>query len=514
MLFADLVETSLTVASTRSRLAKRDALAALLTGAEPADIEIVVAYLAGELRQRRTGVGWASLRDLPVPAAEPSLTLAEIDAELQRISELSGTGSARQRSDSIAGLFARATAAEQKLLRGLISGEIRQGALDSSMLDAIAAASGLPLPDIRRAVMLRGATGPVAVAALVDGTVAHFTLTVGRPVRPMLASTAPDTDGALAKIAGMASIDSKARRNPDPGPQGRRRGPPLHPQSRRHHRPAPGGRGNRARPAGGAGHPWTVRCWPSMPRAGRDRSRRRRRATASQSEPAVPASVFFFDVLAVDDEILIDHPLRARLARLDAIVAPANRVERLVTAEPREAAGFFAAAVAGGQEGVVVKDLSAPYEAGRRGAGWIKVKPRHTLDLVVLAVEWGSGRRQGLLSNIHLGARDPENNGWVMLGKTFKGMTDEMLAWQTRTVHRAGHRAGRPRRPGPSGAGRRDRLRRSPALDALPRRPGPAIRPGTALPRRQAGGRGRHHRPGPNPLRGPVRYCRRSRHLG
>ncbi|MCW2530144.1 MAG: ligase ATP-dependent Dnl1 [Pseudonocardiales bacterium] len=430
MLFADLVATSQAVAATRSRLAKRDALAELLRGADPGDIEIVVAYLAGELRQRRTGVGWASLRGLPEPALDPSLGLAEIDGELERISELSGSGSAGLRTAAVQNLFARATAPEQKFLRGLISGEIRQGALDSAMLDAVAVASGIPLAEVRRAVMLRGATGPVALAALTRGDISEFALTVGQPVRPMLASSAADVAAAMDKIGGLASIDTK-----------------LDGIRVQAHKDGDAVRlFTRSLDDITTRLPEVVTLVRSLTvdrvildgevlmidESGRPRPFQETASrTASQGEPVAHVSAFFFDVLAVDDEILIDEPLRVRLERLDQVVPEIARVGRCQTADPLVAEEFFAAAVESGQEGVVIKALDAPYEAGRRGAGWIKVKPRHTLDLVVLAVEWGSGRRSGLLSNIHLGARDPETGGWVMLGKTFKGMTDEMLAWQT-----------------------------------------------------------------------------------
>ncbi|MEP6981145.1 MAG: ATP-dependent DNA ligase, partial [Nakamurella sp.] len=197
-----LVSTSAAVAGTRSRLAKRDALAALLTAAEPADIELVVSYLGGRLRQRRTGIGHATLKALPDPAAAPALTVTEVDAELDRISDLNGSGSAAARTAAVHELFGRATAPEQGFLRRLITGEIRQGALDSTVLDALAMAASVPLPVIRRAVMLAGATGPVAVAALTGGAdaVATFGLRVGIPVRPMLAASAPDVGAALAKI--------------------------------------------------------------------------------------------------------------------------------------------------------------------------------------------------------------------------------------------------------------------------------------------------------------------------
>jgi DNA ligase-1 len=278
--------------------------------------------------------------------------------------------------------------------------------------------------------MLRGATGPVAFAALTRGDISEFALTVGQPVRPMLASTAPDVAAAMAKIGAVASIDTKldgirvqAHKDGDIVRLFTRSLDDITirlPEVVTLVRGLPVGRvilDGEVLMIDDAGRPR-----PFQETASR---------TASQGEPVAHVSAFFFDVLAVDDEILIDQPLSARLERLDQLVPSTARVGRCQTADPLVAQGFFAAAVESGQEGVVVKALDAPYEAGRRGAGWIKVKPRHTLDLVVLAVEWGSGRRSGLLSNIHLGARDPETGGWVMLGKTFKGMTDEMLAWQT-----------------------------------------------------------------------------------
>jgi DNA ligase 1 len=429
-----LVATSQVVAATRSRLAKRAALADLLRQAEPADVEILVAYLAGELRQRKTGIGWSSLRALPPPAGEPSLTVADVDARLQAISALSGPGSAGRRATAVAELFGAATAAEQDFLRRLIGGEIRQGALDSSMLDALAEASGVPLALIRRAVMLRGATGAVAVAALTGGhaAVAQFDLAVGTPVRPMLASSAPDVAAALEKIgAGVAvGIDVKLD---GIRIQAHKLGDEVRLFTRSLDdvtvRLAEVVAQVRAMPVARAildGEVLAVDA-TGRPRPFQETAAR----AATHAEAATTVSAFFFDALVIDDDVLIDVALSDRLRRLDQIVPSGQRIARLVTADAEEATGFFANALAAGQEGVVVKALDAPYAAGRRGAGWIKVKPRHTLDLVVLAVEWGSGRRRGTLSNIHLGARDPTTDGWVMLGKTFKGMTDEMLAWQT-----------------------------------------------------------------------------------
>ncbi len=459
VLFADVVATSQAVAATRSRLAKRDALVTLLRNAAGDDIPIVVAYLAGELRQRRTGIGWASLRAMPDAAAAPLLSVVEVDSRLQAISLLAGPGSAAARTAAVAALFAAATAPEQSFLRRLIGGEIRQGALDSAMVDAVAVAADVPLVQVRRAVMLAGGSGAVAVAALTRGRegVGEFDLQVGRPVRPMLAASAPDVTAACAKIGAdkQVAVDVKID---GIRIQAHRDGTDV----RLFTRSLDDVTGRLPEVVA------AMRCLPvdraildgevialgsdGRPRAFQETASRT--ATASSTPPSptttsaknaeppadsapggnggsYPLSVFFFDALVLDNDVLLDLPLADRLRRLDAVIPAANRVSRVITADVGTAQRHFDVCVAGGHEGVVVKALDAPYEAGRRGAGWIKVKPRHTLDLVVLAVEWGSGRRAGLLSNIHLGARDPDTGGFVMLGKTFKGMTDEMLAWQT-----------------------------------------------------------------------------------
>jgi len=434
MLLYDVAAASSAVAATSSRLAKRSLLAAVLSSAPVDDLEIVVSYLAGELRQRRTGIGWATLGAPPAPATEPSLTIAEVDAEFERASMLSGPGSAAQRTTMVAGILSRATAAEQRLLRGLVFGDVRQGALDAAVLDAVAVASGVPLALVRRAAMLRGASGPVAVAAMNGGgqAVAAFGLTVGQPVRPMLAASAPDVAAALVKSGVPACLDVKLdgvriqvhRRGDDVRIFTRSldditaRLPEVCDVVRSL------GRSSLILDGEVLILDSTGRPRPFQETAARTASHQ---AAGTRGRP-VP---FFFDVLHVDAVDLIDEPLSTRLATLDDLLPPECRVARLATDDPEAAQRFFDEAVAAGQEGVVVKALDAPYDAGRRGSSWVKVKPRHTLDLVVLAVEWGSGRRQGWLSNIHLGARNPDGGGFVMLGKTFKGMTDEMLAWQT-----------------------------------------------------------------------------------
>ncbi len=438
---SDVVATSQAVTATRSRLAKREALVDLLKRADRDDVEVAVAFLSGALRQRRTGVGWASLRDLPDPASTSSLNVAEVDAAFEAISRMSGAGSAAARLEAVSALMSRATDDEQQFLRGLVHGELRQGALETSLVDAIAAAADVPLASVRRAVMLRGAVGPVAVAALTGGqpAVEAFGLTVGQPVKPMLASAAPDMAAAFGKLRVGADdsevcVDTKLD---GIRIQVHKRGGEVRVYTRslddittRLPEVVAAAEGLSVREAVLDGEAIAL-DGAGRPRPFQETSSR----TASHLDeltgpPGTAVTPFFFDCLHVDGEDLIDLPLRDRLSQLDAVTPESTRINRLITSSAQDAADFFAKAVAAGQEGVVVKDLAAAYDAGRRGAAWIKVKPRHTLDLVVLAVEWGSGRRQGWLSNIHLGARDPAG-GFVMLGKTFKGMTDEMLAWQT-----------------------------------------------------------------------------------
>ena len=435
MLLADLAAASEAVSGTTRRTEKVAAVAAALRSADRDEVPVVVAYLSGELRQRRTGVGWASLRDLPAPVPDPTLGVSEVDAVLADVAGLAGAGSQGERVRRVADLFGRATEPEQRLLRGLLTGELRQGALEGVMLAAVAQAAAVPLADVRRAAMLRGAVGPVAQAALAGGTeaLAAFRLQVGRPVQPMLASTATDIADAMSRL-GEAAVEWK-----------------LDGVRVQVHR------------SGGDVSVWTRSLdeitdrVPEVVEAalllpvrdvvldgeaialnpdGRPRpfqqtgSRVSSRVDVTAARAAAPLSTYVFDVLHLDGEDVLDRPGRDRAEALEAAVPEPLRVPRVVTADVAVAAAVLAGAVAQGHEGVVAKALDAPYEAGRRGTGWLKVKPRHTLDLVVLAAEWGHGRRRGWLSNLHLGARDPAG-GWVMLGKTFKGLTDEMLAWQT-----------------------------------------------------------------------------------
>ncbi|MDV3222025.1 ATP-dependent DNA ligase [Intrasporangium sp.] len=441
---ADVVATSRTVATTSSRTAKVEALAACLAHASadgPETVEVVAAHLAGALPQRRLGVSWRGLRSLPEPAAGTSLTVLEVDAAATELASVSGSGSAARRSALVRSLFGRATADEQQWLRGLITGETRQGAGDGVMLQAIAKAAGVPDAAVRRAVMLAGHAGPVARAALHGGAeaLARLTLDVGRPLRPMLAGSAPDVAAALAAIGDEALVETKLdgirlqahvdRRGPIPDVRLFTR--TLEEVTDRMPEIVEALAELEVDTAVLDGEVIALRD-DGRPEPFQVTGAR----TASSADPErlrtdVPLTPYFFDLLHVDGEDLVDETAHTRWGRLALTVPGAWLPPRVRTADVDEAQAFFDDIVRAGHEGVVVKDPSLPYAAGRRGPGWIKVKPRHTLDLVVLAVEWGSGRRRGWLSNIHLGARDAETGELVMLGKTFKGMTDEMLRWQT-----------------------------------------------------------------------------------
>lgn len=424
VLFAELAAATEDVRSLPGRKAKVLRLADALRALDPGERAAGAGFLAGAPRQRALGVGWASLRSVPEPAAGASLTVAEVDAAFSALAEMSGAGVVAARRDALAALFGRATAPEQAYLRALIVGDLRQGALAAVVGDAIARAADVPLAVVRRALMLRGDLGAVAVAALEGGVGAleAFRLEVGRPIAPMLAQTAPDVEAALAKT-GPAAVEYKLdgariqvhRSGSEVGIFTRTLDDVTErlPEVVAAALALPGlafvldGEAIALR-ADGRPHPFQVTGARFASRAGGG---------------GVPLTPVFFDLLHLDGEDLLDRPGSERAAALSALVPASWRVRR---GGPE----LLSAALEAGHEGVVVKALDAPYEAGRRGAAWVKVKPVHTLDLVVLAVEWGSGRRRGWLSNLHLGARGPDG-GFVMLGKTFKGLTDSLLAWQT-----------------------------------------------------------------------------------
>jgi DNA ligase-1 len=425
----DLVTTFDAVRATRSRKAKIAAVADCLRAAGD-DVFVVATYLSGALTQRRTGVGWRSLTDLPPPADEPSLTVAAVDAAFVEIAAASGAGSKAERRRLLDALFGAATEPEQRLLGGLITGEIRTGALEGVLVEGIAAAYEIPAPVVRRAVMLAGSAPFVAREASTGGeeALAAIGLEVGRAVQPMLAGSAPDLAAGLEAVGLPCLVDGKLdgiriqvhRAGSDVSVWSRSlddltgRFPELVQLAR-------------SLPAESFvldGEALLVDD-DGRPRAFQDTASRSMTVTASD----LAMSSFFFDVLHVDGRDLIDAPAVERSDMLSQLVPSEQLVPRVLAETPEAAAEFQAKVLEDGHEGVVLKGVDSTWEAGRRGSGWVKVKPRHTLDLVVIAVEWGSGRRHGTLSNIHLGARD--GDGWVMLGKTFKGMTDEMLAWQT-----------------------------------------------------------------------------------
>jgi len=437
---ARLAETSRRVAEARGRLEKVGLLASALAAAPPDEVELAAAYLCGTVPQPRLNVGWATLRAaLPEPAAEPSLELREVDAAFDRIARAAGAGSAAERQRLLRELLARASAEEQRFLSALIMGELRQGALEGLVAEAVAKAARVPSERVRRALMLAGDLPSVAKAALLEGEagLARHAIQLFRPVLPMLAETAEDEAEALAEL-GEAALEWKldgARVQIHKG------GDEVRVFSRRLNdvtaavpelveavRALPArelildGEAIALRPDG-TPYPFQV----TMRRFGRKLEVDRLRAE-------LPLRQFFFDLLYLDGAALLDEPLARRLEALGAALPAELVIPRVVTASPDRAREFLRSALERGHEGIMAKALDARYEAGRRGAQWLKVKRARTLDLVVLAAEWGHGRRRGWLSNLHLGARDPATGGFVMLGKTFKGMTDEMLEWQTRKL--------------------------------------------------------------------------------
>ncbi|MFL9682870.1 MULTISPECIES: ATP-dependent DNA ligase [Streptomyces] len=446
MLLARVAEVSRQVAAAPARSRKIALLAELFAEATPEESPLVIAYLSGRLPQGRIGVGWSTLKRVVPPAVppvvEPALTLAEVDAALDALAGVAGPGVQAERARRVGELFAAATVEEQELLVRLLSGEVRQGALDAVALEGVAKAAAMPAGDLRRAVMLEGALPPVARAVLAEGPSAldRFTLRVGRPVQPMLAHTAGSVTEAVEALGPCAveekldgiriqvhregeevrvhtrSLDDITARLPEvvavaleaPSESYILDGEliALDPDS--------------GRPA----------AFQSI--AGRVGSR----IDVGGARAALPLTPVFFDVLAADGEALVDRPGRERHAVLARLLPADRRVRRVEVTAPDDPAQrsaaerFFTETLARGHEGVLVKALDAPYVAGRRGRTWLKVKPVHTVDLVVLAVERGHGRRTGHLSNLHLGARTADG-GFAMVGKTFKGLTDRMLRWQT-----------------------------------------------------------------------------------
>jgi DNA ligase-1 len=437
MLLAEVVGTSQRVADTTRRLEKIDRLAGLLRRLAIDEVEPVVAFLSGRARQGRIGIGWATLREAGAEAAAgPVLTIQEVDHTLESLAIVQGRGSEQHKRALLNSLMARATAPEQAFLTGLLMGEIRQGALEGIMLEALAKASGTDPREVRRAVMMAGDISRVARSVLESGGagLAQYSVQLFRPVQPMLAQSAEDISDALQDL-GEAALEYKfdgAR------VQVHRSGDEVRIFSRRLNEVTDAVpeivEAVRALPVkelildgevlslmpDGRPQPFQV----TMRRFGRKLDVERMRSE-------LPLQPYWFDLLYLDGQSLLDEPQHRRFQALEGMARPETVAAHQVTADHERAAAFLRDALEQGHEGIMAKDPSAPYAAGARGQSWLKVKKAHTLDLVILAAEWGHGRRRGWLSNLHLGARNPAKGGFAMLGKTFKGLTDEMLAWQT-----------------------------------------------------------------------------------
>ncbi len=433
---AEVVRASDRVAATPSRLGKVNALAALLRRLEPRELEIAIPFLSGETRQGRLAVPFSALRAARASGSSGSLTLDDVDRAFHTLKATKGKGAAERRAATLRDLFGRATAAERDFLIRLIAGELRQGALEGVMLEAIAAAACLPPAEVRRAANFAGALAPVASAALAEGRhgLARFTVQLMRPVMPMLAQPAADPEAALAAF-GSALIEwkldgARVQVHKD-GAQVKVFTRSLKEVTAAVPEVIEAALAAPARSLILDGEAIALRR-DGAPQPFQDTMRRfGRKVDDATAREALPLSVFFFDCMFCDGVPLVDEPLERRRAALAGAVRPEHLAPAQASRTAEEARTFYDAVLARGHEGIMVKALDSAYEAGRRGGSWLKVKRAHTLDLVVLAAEWGSGRRKGWLSNLHLGALDG-SGGFVMLGKTFKGLTDAMLEWQTR----------------------------------------------------------------------------------
>jgi DNA ligase-1 len=439
---ANLVGTSQRVGAASARRTKVRELASFLKALPPDEIETAVHYLSGEMTQGRIGIAYKALRVAAATEAanEELLSIVEVDRSLAAIAAIRGAGSAARRAEALRALFSRATPAEQEFLLRLVVGELRQGALAGVMLEAIAAAADVPVTEVRRAAMYSKSLGAVARAALLEGAeaLARFQLELFVPAAPMLAQTADDVAEALTMLGGEAAFEWKMD-------GARIQVHKLSDEVRIYTRSLNEVTGavpeivevvrtfgaqtlvldgeaiafdSSERP-----HPFQI----TMRRFGR-------KLNVESLRTKLPIRAFFFDCLHFDGRSLADRPTFERVQALAEAVPAPLRIPRLVTSAEAEASAFYEAAIKAGHEGLMAKSLDAPYEAGNRGAGWLKIKRAHTLDLIVLAAEWGHGRRTGKLSNLHLGALDLGKAEYVMLGKTFKGLTDAMLEWQTKEL--------------------------------------------------------------------------------
>ncbi len=437
MLLANVVKTSAQVAGTPGRLAKVALLADLLRELSPVEIEIVVSFLSGFIRQGRTGIRFTVVRDAAAASAPvATLEIVEIDNALANLSNIRGKGSAQQKRDQLLQLMVRATAAEQQFLKELLLGSLRQGALEGVMFEALARASGAPAERIRRAAMMAGDTAKVARSLLETGesALAAYNIQLFQPVHPMLAQPAADPESALKDMGEAAleyKIDGARIQVHRSGADVRVYTRALNDVTASAPEVVEAALAIPARElildgevisfaADGSPQPFQV----TMRRFGR-----KTELAAMRSE--VPLTPVWFDLLYCNGEPLIDHPQAERFAILSGLSPAANLIPHATTSNLETAEAFLSASLASGHEGIMAKDQASLYIAGARGCNWLKIKKVHTLDLVILAAEWGSGRRKGWLSNLHLGARDTLAGGFAMMGKTFKGMTDEMLRWQT-----------------------------------------------------------------------------------
>jgi DNA ligase-1 len=441
-LLASLVDTSRRVGATSARLGKVRELAATLRALAPDEIEIGVSYLAGETRQGRFGIGYAALSEASagVGAREATLSLTEVNRRLDEIAALRGAGTAARRTEALRELFSFATSDEREFLIRLLLGELRQGALAGVMVDAIASAAEVAVSDVRRALMYSKSLGAVARVALLEGSsgLERFQLQILWPVAPMLAQTAADPAEALRELGGEAAFEWKmdgARI------QVHRAGDTIRVYTRSLNdvtaaipEIVESVRSLAMRDvildgeaiafnADGRPYPFQV----TMRRFGR-------KLDVEALRAELPIRAYFFDCLRLEGRTLADLPARERFQALDQALPEQLRIPRLITRSEAEAQAFYDSALSAGHEGLMAKSLDSSYEAGNRGASWLKIKRAHTLDLVVLAAEWGHGRRTGKLSNLHLGALDTATGQYVMLGKTFKGLTDSMLEWQTKEL--------------------------------------------------------------------------------
>ncbi len=440
-LLAALVATSKEVAATAARSAKVQALVGCLRALELDELEVGVLFLSGEIRQGRLGIGYSTLRaSAEVAAASPSLEIREVDAAFEALAAIRGSGSTARRTQALRALFGRATRGEQEFLLRLLVGELRQGALTGVMVEAIAAALGLPLADVRRAAMYESRLGIVARTGRELGVqgLRRFQLQVMSPIAPMLAQTASDVEEALAAIDGDVVFEwkldgariqvHKDREHVRVFTRGLNEVTSAIPEIVAEVRALPAEQlvlDGEAIALTQAGRPQPFQT--TMRRFGR-------KLDVERLREELPMRAFYFDCLRLNDRGIADRPTRERFAALASAVPAAQLIPRLTTRSLDAARAFYDDAIAHGHEGIMAKALEASYEAGNRGASWLKIKRAHTLDLVVLAAEWGHGRRTGKLSNLHLGALDPATGRYVMLGKTFKGLTDAMLEWQTKEL--------------------------------------------------------------------------------